>query len=153
MWPSATAIADRAYMARYTDFPAGLEAHLAARGPEWAAAITGLSVAEIEAFAALYCRTERAYIRVRLWVHRGMRNGAANLHAVTCLPTVTGKWRHEGGGAFWNNRAIYHWDKTLIEGLDARDTIGPRDGHEPHRRGADRRPRASSATGRRCTRC
>ncbi len=112
--------ADRDYMARFSDFPAELEAHLAARGPDWAAAITGLSMAEIEAFAALYCRTERAFIRVGYGFTR-MRNGAAALHAVTCLPTVTGKWRHEGGGAFWNNRAIYHWDKTLIEGLDVRD--------------------------------
>ncbi len=112
--------ADRDYMTRFSDFPPGLEAHLAARGPQWASVITGLSVAEIEAFAALYCRTERAYIRVGYGFSR-MRNGAANLHAVTCLPTVTGKWRHEGAGAFWNNRAIYHWDKTLIEGLDARD--------------------------------
>jgi anaerobic selenocysteine-containing dehydrogenase len=112
--------ADRDYMARFSDFPPALEAHLAARGPAWASAITGLSVAEIEAFAALYCRTERAYIRVGYGFSR-MRNGAANLHAVTCLPTVTGKWPHEGAGAFWNNRAIYHWNKTLIEGLDARD--------------------------------
>ena len=37
---------------------------------------------------------------------------------MTCLPTVTGAWQHEGGGAFWNNRGIYRWDKTLIEGLD-----------------------------------
>jgi anaerobic selenocysteine-containing dehydrogenase len=113
--------ADRDYMARHSDFPAGLEAHLAARGPDWAAGITGLAVAQIEEFAALYCRTARAYIRVGYGFSRG-RNGPANLHAVTCLPTVTGKWPHEGAGAFWNNRAIYHWDKTLIEGLDARDT-------------------------------
>ena len=112
--------ADRAYMTRFSDFPPGLEAHLAARGPQWASVMTGLPVAEIEAFAALYCRTERAYIRVGYGFSR-MRNGAANLHAVTCLPTVTGKWPHDGAGAFWNNRAIYHWDKTLIEGLDARD--------------------------------
>ena len=45
------------------------------------------------------------------------------MHAVTCLPTVTGKWATKGAGAFWNNRGngIYHWDKTLIEGLDALD--------------------------------
>ena len=36
--------ADRDYLARFSDYPAGLEAHLAARSPEWAAAITGLSV-------------------------------------------------------------------------------------------------------------
>jgi anaerobic selenocysteine-containing dehydrogenase len=34
---------------------------------------------------------------------------------------VTGAWAHEGGGAMHNNGAIYGWDKTLIEGLDAVD--------------------------------
>ncbi len=45
------------------------------------------------------------------------------MHAVTCLPAVTGKWGTPGAGAFWNNRGtgIYHWDKTLIEGLDRLD--------------------------------
>ncbi len=112
--------ADRAYMAQYADDPAALEAHLAPRTPAWASAITGLAPAEIEAFAALYNTTPRAYIRTGYGFTRS-RNGAAALHAVTCLPTVTGKWQHEGGGAFWNNRAIYHWDKTLIEGLDLVD--------------------------------
>ena len=46
-------LADRAYLARYTDAPEELEAHLATRDPQWASAITGLPVAEIEAFAAL----------------------------------------------------------------------------------------------------
>ena len=41
------------------------------------------------------------------------------MHAASCIPAVTGAWRHEGGGAFHNNAAIYHWDKTMIEGLDA----------------------------------
>jgi len=114
--------ADRAYMAHYTDCPDRLEAHLRTRGPDWAAGITGLATAEIEAFAALYNRTERAFIRVGYGFARS-RNGSANLHAVTCLPAVTGKWRHPGGGAFWSNRGngIYRWDKTLIEGLDRLD--------------------------------
>jgi len=112
--------ADRAYMAQYADEPAALEAHLQSRDPAWAAAVTGLSIAEIEEFAALYNGNPRAYIRAGYGFARS-RNGAAALHAVTCLPTVTGKWKHEGGGAFWNNRSIYKWDKTLIEGLDLRD--------------------------------
>ena len=114
--------ADRAYMAEYADCPDQLEAHLRERGPDWAAGITGLTVAEIEGFAALYGRTDRAFVRIGYGFSRS-RNGSANLHAVTCLPTVGGKWRHRGGGAFWNHRGngIYHWDKTLIEGLDARD--------------------------------
>ena len=112
--------ADRAWMAANTDLPVGLEAHLAPRGPDWASGITGLSVDEIEAFARLYGGTARSYIRLGYGLSRS-RNGASNIHAVTCLPSVTGAWRHEGGGAFWHNRAIYHWDKTLIEGLDALD--------------------------------
>ncbi len=112
--------ADRAYMAQYADEPALLEAHLRTRTPDWAAAITGLDAAEIEAFAYAYNTTQRAFIRVGYGFTRA-RNGAAMLHAVTCLPTVTGKWQHLGGGAFWNNRDIYTWDKTLIEGLDRRD--------------------------------
>ena len=112
--------ADRGFMARYADVPDELEAHVASRSPEWASSITGLAVAEIEAFAKLYCATERAYIRVGYGFTR-MRNGAAAMHAVTCLPTVTGKWAHKAAGAFWSNRDIYHWDKTLIEGLDVLD--------------------------------
>ena len=114
--------ADRAYMAEYADCPGRLEAHLRDRGPGWASAITGLGVDEIERFAALYGRTERAFIRVGYGFARS-RNGSVAMHAVTCLPTVTGKWRQRGGGAFWNNRGtgIYHWDKTLIEGTDALD--------------------------------
>ncbi len=114
--------ADRAYMAEWSDCPDRLEAHLRDRSPDWASGITGLTVAEIESFAALYCRTERAYIRVGYGFARS-RNGSVSMHAVTCLPTVTGKWRSRGAGAFWNNRGtgIYHWDKTLIDGLDALD--------------------------------
>lgn len=112
--------ADRDYLARFTDFPSGLEAHLAMRGAEWAAEKTGLSVDEIEAFARLYLATERAFIRVGYGMSRS-RNGAASIHAVSCLPSVTGKWRHRAAGAFWNNGDIYHWDKTLIEGLDRLD--------------------------------
>jgi anaerobic selenocysteine-containing dehydrogenase len=112
--------ADRDYLRDYTDFPAGLEAHLASRTPAWAAAITGLPAEEIEAFARLYNTTKRAYIRVGYGFSRS-RNGSVSMHAVTCLPAVTGAWRHEGGGALWSNRSLYHWNKTMIEGLDAAD--------------------------------
>jgi anaerobic selenocysteine-containing dehydrogenase len=43
------------------------------------------------------------------------------MHAASCIPSVTGAWQYEGGGAFHNNAAIYHWDKTLIEGNDVWD--------------------------------
>jgi anaerobic selenocysteine-containing dehydrogenase len=43
------------------------------------------------------------------------------MHAATSIAAVTGAWLHEGGGAFHNNGGIYHWNKTMIEGLDVRD--------------------------------
>ncbi|WP_417513609.1 molybdopterin-containing oxidoreductase family protein [Minwuia sp.] len=110
--------ADREYMARFADDPAGLEAHLKTRTPEWAAEITGLPVEEIEAFAKLVGTTPRTFFRLGYGFTRG-RNGSVNMHAALSIPAVLGSWQHEGGGAFHNNGAIYHWDRSLIEGLDA----------------------------------
>ncbi len=108
------------YMEQYTDVPRELEAHLKSRTPEWAATITGLKVAEIEDFAKLVGTTPKTYFRLGYGFSR-QRNGAHNMHAASCIASVTGAWLHEGGGAFHNNGAIFNWDKSLIEGHDARD--------------------------------
>lgn len=113
--------ADRDYMAKYADAPDELEAYLEARTPEWASAITGLDAAAIVDFARLYGSTKRSFLRLGYGFSRS-RNGAVNLHAASCLPTVTGAWRYEGGGALYSNGGLYGVDKTLIEGLDACDT-------------------------------
>jgi anaerobic selenocysteine-containing dehydrogenase len=112
--------ADRDYMARYADDPAGLEAHLESRDPAWAAAITGLPQQAIIDFARLYGRSKRSYIRVGYGFSRS-RNGAAQVFAVTCLPTVTGAWACEGGGALYSNHGLVPLDRTLVEGLDVLD--------------------------------
>ncbi len=112
--------ADRDYLARYTDDPAGLEAHLATRTPEWAASITGLSVGEIEAFAALVGTTPKTFFRLGYGFTRS-RNGTTAMHAALSIPTVLGSWQREGGGAFHNNGAIYKLDKRMIEGSDLLD--------------------------------
>lgn len=112
--------ADRAFMATHADCPDELEAHLKTRTPEWAASITGLSVAEIEAFAKLVGTTPKTFFRLGYGFSR-QRNGTHNMHAALCVPTVLGAWQHEGGGAFHTNGQIFHWDKTLIEGLDVKD--------------------------------
>src|SRR5262245_277166 len=116
----AEGYADWEYLRAYTDCPDELAAHVKTRGPEWASAITGLPAEEIADFARLYGRTKKSFIRC----HHGMsrsRNGAANMHAVTCLPAVTGAWRHKGGGAVYGQTALYGIDRTLIEGLDMVD--------------------------------
>ena len=108
------------YLEKYADCPRELEKHMRSKTPEWAAQITGLSIAEIEAFAKLVGSTPRTYFRLGYGFAR-QRNGAANMHAALCIPTITGAWQHEGGGGFHNNGAIYHWNKTMIEGTDVLD--------------------------------
>ena len=112
--------ADRAYLAKYTDCPDELEAHLATRTPEWASAICGVPVADIEAFAHTVGETPRAFFRLGYGFTRS-RNGAAQMHAALCIPAVTGAWQHEGGGAFFNNGAIWKFNTSLIEGTDLVD--------------------------------
>ncbi|SIO36928.1 Anaerobic selenocysteine-containing dehydrogenase [Bradyrhizobium erythrophlei] len=112
--------ADRAYMDRYTDCPDELEAHLATRTPEWASSISGVPVEEIEAFAGLVGQTKRSFFRLGYGFTRS-RNGAAQMHAALCIPAVTGAWQYEGGGAFFNNAAIWKFNESVIEGHDAID--------------------------------
>jgi len=108
------------YLERYTDDPKGLEKHLQTRTPEWAAAITGLSVEEIEAFAHLVGKTKRTYFRLGYGFTR-QRNGAVNMHAAASIACVTGAFLHEGGGAFHSNSGIFKMDKREIEGRAMQD--------------------------------
>ena len=112
--------ADWDYLEQYTDAPRELEAHLKSRDPRWASAITGTPAETIEAFARLIGERKRAFFRLGYGFSRS-RNGAASMHAASCIPAVTGAWRHEGGGAFHINADIYKLDKRTIEGLDAFD--------------------------------
>jgi anaerobic selenocysteine-containing dehydrogenase len=112
--------ADLDYLERYTDAPRELAAHLRERGPDWAARITGCPVETIEAFSRLVGARRRAYFRLGYGFTR-TRNGAVNMHAASCIAAVSGAWRYEGGGAFHNNGAIYHWNRRMIEGLDVQD--------------------------------
>lgn len=113
-------LADRAYLDAYARDVAALEAHLSSRGPDWAAAITGLPAAEIEAYARLVGTTPRSFFRIGYGVSR-TRNGAVNMHAVAGVPVVAGSWQHEGGGAVHSVSGLYQWRKSLIEGHDVRD--------------------------------
>ena len=115
-------LVDRGYLARYTDFDAETERHIRSRTPQWAAAITGLEPADIIAFARLYGRTRKSFIRVGFGFTR-TRNGAVAMHAVSCLPAMTGAWTEKGGGAFFLSFDKGQWglDTSLINASDAVD--------------------------------
>lgn len=116
----ADGLADRDYLARYTDFSPEVEAHLMARGPDWASGITGIPAKQIVEFARLYGSTRKAFIRVGYGFARS-RNGPTAMHAVSCLPAMTGAWTVKGGGALYTNRAIFGIDQSRIVGLDLLD--------------------------------
>src|SRR5207237_1364646 len=65
-------------------------------------------------------QTKRSFFRLGYGFTRS-RNGAAQMHAALCIPAVTGAWQYEGGGAFFNNYAIWRFNESLIEGHDAID--------------------------------
>jgi anaerobic selenocysteine-containing dehydrogenase len=112
--------ADRAYMAKYADDPAGLEAHLKTKTPQWAADITGLSVDEIEAFATLVGTTKKTFFRLGYGFTR-QRNGAIAMHAAASIATVLGSWQYEGGGAFHSNSDIFRMSSAELTGKSMKD--------------------------------
>jgi anaerobic selenocysteine-containing dehydrogenase len=77
-------------------------------------------IEEIEAFARLVGTTKRSFFRYGYGFTRS-RNGAAQMHAASCIPAVTGAWQYEGGGAFFNNYALWKFNESIIEGHDAID--------------------------------
>lgn len=108
-------LADWDYLEKYTDDPHGLKQHLLDKTPQWAAAITGLSVEEIETFANWVGNTKRSFFRLGYGFTR-QRNGAVAMHAALCIPAVLGAWQYEGGGAFFSNASIFALNKNEIEG-------------------------------------
>ncbi len=109
--------ADRDYLEKYASDTTELEKHLEAKTPAWAAKITGLSEEEIISFAHLYGKTKKSFIKIGYGFSRS-RNGAVNVHAVTCLPAITGAWQHSGGGALHGNGGVYKVDAKLLEAKD-----------------------------------
>ncbi|NVK17928.1 MAG: molybdopterin-dependent oxidoreductase [Methylocystaceae bacterium] len=109
--------ADFDYLEKYTDCPTEFEQHLKDKTPEWAEEITGVPAHTIEAFARLYGSTKKSFLRVGHGMTRS-RNGAHNMHAVSCLPAITGAWAHEGGGALYGQGDLAKLDMTMIKGTD-----------------------------------
>ena len=113
-------LADEAYMEKYTDNWRELREHLKDKTPLWAERISGVNARKIETLARAIGKTERTYIRIGYGFARS-RNGASQVHAVASIAAVGGKFKVLGGGAFWSNRIVYNWNKTVVEGLDVLD--------------------------------
>ncbi|WP_438970707.1 molybdopterin-containing oxidoreductase family protein [Methylophaga sp.] len=89
---------DQDYIDNYTEGFDALAERAKTRTPEWAAAITGIDAEDIRKLAREFATTQPAAIRIGVALERNYGGGQA-VRAVSCLPALTGAWRHVGGGA------------------------------------------------------
>ncbi|WP_417542934.1 molybdopterin-containing oxidoreductase family protein [Methylophaga thalassica] len=89
---------DQDYIDNYTLGFDALAERAKTRTPEWAATITGIAADDIRQFAREFATSQPAAIRLGVAVERNYGGGQA-IRAITCLPALTGAWRHVGGGA------------------------------------------------------
>ena len=89
---------DQDYIDNYTEGFTELSERAKTRTPEWAEKITGIPAEDIRKFAREYATSQPSAIRIGVALERNY-GGSQAIRAVTCLPALTGAWRHVGGGA------------------------------------------------------
>ena len=90
-------LVDQDYVDNYTVGYPELSEKAKDRTPEWAEAITGIPAEDIRKLAREYATTQPSAIRIGVALEKSWGGGQA-IRAVTCLPALTGAWRHVGGG-------------------------------------------------------
>ena len=92
-------LCDESYLATHTIGFERVKAEILPRfAPARVAEITGLAVADVERFAAMYGRAKASFIRLGEGMTR-LAGGGQALRAVALLPGVTGAYGRAGGGA------------------------------------------------------
>ncbi len=106
--------ADRRYLADHTVGFEQLERDVLPRFPPARVAdITGLAVADIERFAALYGAARTPFIRIGFGMSR-CTHGGQNLRTVALLPGVTGAYGRYGGGALLATAAAFDLNYNAV---------------------------------------
>lgn len=113
---------DHDYIHAYTVGFEALAERAASYPPERVAAICGVSVAEIEGFAALLGKTaiedkQPVAFRLGYGIQRA-RGGGNAVRAVACLPSLLGAWRHPAGGLLLSSSGFFPVNR---QGLDRPD--------------------------------
>lgn len=99
-----------AFRRRILDFP-----------PSRAAAITGLPAESIVELGRRLADTRPTGIRIGIGLQRHGGGGMA-VRTITCIPGVTGDWKHPGGGVFYDTRGFFgmNWPALSRDDLRAR---------------------------------
>ena len=104
-------LCDDDFVAQHTEGFAELAAEVVQWTPERAAAECGVSADDIETFAREYASAQPAFIRTMIGAeHR--ENGAMLFRTMACLPTLTGSWKHRGGGL---SRSVGSWFNDFVD--------------------------------------
>ncbi len=102
---------DDEFVAQHTEGFEELRTEVATWTPERAADECGVTASEIEKFAREYATAQPAFIRTVIGAeHR--ENGAMLFRAMACLPTLTGAWKHRGGGL---SRSVGSWFNDFVD--------------------------------------
>ena len=90
-------LTDNEYVKNYTNGFSELREHAKSKTPEWASKITGIKAEDIKKLAFELATIQPAAIRMGVALERHY-GGGQTIRAVTCIPALTGAWRHVGGG-------------------------------------------------------
>ena len=102
---------DQDYVDRFAKGFESLVERAASWTPQRAAEVCGIDANDVETLAREYATTTPALIRTLIGAeHR--TNGGAIFSALAALPTVTGQWRHLGGGL---SRSVGSWFAEFVD--------------------------------------
>lgn len=104
-------LVDHEYVAAHTEGFDDLAERVAQWPPSRAAEVCGLEAADVEHLARLYGTTTPAFIRTLIGAEHHER-GAMFFRTLACLPTLTGAWRHRGGGLA---RSVGSWFDDQVD--------------------------------------
>lgn len=108
---------DHDYIAQHTLGWEGLRERALRWTPERAAQVCGVPAQQIRDLARDYGTTEPAAIRLNYGMQR-VRGGGNAVRAITCLPALTGAWRHRAGGLLLSCSGAFPVDKAALQRPD-----------------------------------
>jgi hypothetical protein len=104
---------DRDYIDRHTLGFDALAERAAQFDPVRAAALCGITAAEIEQLAHDYWHTRPAAIRLNYGMQRAAGGGSAT-RAIACLPALAGHWRDPAGGLLLSTSGLFDVDTDVL---------------------------------------
>jgi anaerobic selenocysteine-containing dehydrogenase len=112
---------DREFIARATAGWEAFRGRILEFPPSRVADITGLPAESIVELGKRLAETRPTGIRIGIGIQRHGGGGMA-VRTITCVPGVTGDWRHPGGGVCYDTRGFYGVDWAALW----RDDLRPR---------------------------